>query len=297
MTVRAKGSVKGVLLGLLLGALAFSAAGAFAAEESYILKEGRVYRVSAGKETLLEDEEPGRNSTDKGLYSWILVDPELNEAMKGSESGIYFFLGEDGKLAGFMPLEAAGFSELQFSPDGEKFLVSWGADAVQELSLYVFDGFVRKALFTALGPCAWLDPHRFVFTRDETGKGSRGKAVEQQEGWLSVALYDSALKELTVLREATETQDYIIRFGIGHNYINNNFKSRVKKCAAKDCEHGSLTIEGKFVQESVKKYFDLELENRSVMDSDPPYFFDRISSTAGSTTSRARTARPCTTPR
>ena len=128
-------------------------------------------------------------------------------------------------------------------------------------------------MFTALGPCAWLDPHRFVFTRDETGKGSRGKAVEQQEGWLSVALYDSALKELTVLREATETQDYIIRFGIGHNYIN-NFKSRVKKCAEKDCEHGSLTIEGKFVQESVKKYFDLELENRSVMDSDPPYFFD-----------------------
>ena len=65
----------------------------------------------------------------------------------------------------------------------------------------------------------------------------------------------------------------LIRFGIGHNYIN-NFKSRVKKCAEKDCEHGSLTIEGKFVQESVKKYFDLELENRSVMDSDPPYFFD-----------------------
>ena len=47
----------------------FLAAEAFAAEESYILKEGKVYRVEAGKETLLEDTEPGRSNTDKGLYS------------------------------------------------------------------------------------------------------------------------------------------------------------------------------------------------------------------------------------
>lgn len=65
----------------------------------------------------------------------------------------------------------------------------------------------------------------------------------------------------------------LIRFGIRHNYIN-NFKSRVKSCKVKNCEHGSLTIEGKFVQESVKKYFDLDLKNQSVMESDPPYFFD-----------------------
>ena len=39
--------------------------------------------------------------------------------------------------------------------------------------------------------------------------------MEQQEGWLSVALYDSALEELTVLREATETQDFILS-GVEH---------------------------------------------------------------------------------
>ena len=65
----------------------------------------------------------------------------------------------------------------------------------------------------------------------------------------------------------------LIRFGILHNYVN-NFKSRVRKCAAKNCGHGSLTLEGKFVQESVKKYFDLNLKNQSVVDSDPPYYFD-----------------------
>ena len=65
----------------------------------------------------------------------------------------------------------------------------------------------------------------------------------------------------------------LIRFGIRHNYIN-NFKSRIRKCTKKNCEYGSLTIEGKFVAESVKKYFDIDLKNASVEDSDPPYHFD-----------------------
>lgn len=203
------------LFELLVGVLLLSAVGAFAAEESYILKEGKVYRVEAGKETLLEGVHPMRSNTDKGLYSWIWVDPALSEKMRDSKVGIYFFLGEDEKPAGFMPLEAAAFSHLQFSPSGEKFLLSWGAYAVQELSLYTFDGFVKKKSFTVVGPWTWIDFHRFVFTQDDTSKGSRGKAVELQEGWLSVALYDSALEELTVLREATETQDFILS-GVEH---------------------------------------------------------------------------------
>lgn len=152
------------LFGLLVGVLLLSAVGAFAAEESYILKEGKVYRVEAGKETLLEGVHPMRSNTDKGLYSWIWVDPALSEKMRDSKVGIYFFLGEDEKPAGFMPLEAAAFSHLQFSPSGEKFLLSWGAYAVQELSLYTFDGFVKKKSFTVVGPWTWIDFHRFVFT-------------------------------------------------------------------------------------------------------------------------------------
>ena len=65
----------------------------------------------------------------------------------------------------------------------------------------------------------------------------------------------------------------LIRFGIRHNYIN-NFKTRIKKCKEKNCKHGSLTLDGKFVQESVKKYFDLDLKNQSVTDSDPRCHFD-----------------------
>ena len=65
----------------------------------------------------------------------------------------------------------------------------------------------------------------------------------------------------------------LIRFGIRHNYVN-NFKTRIKKCSKKNCEHGSLTIDAKFVAEAVKKYFDIDLKHRSVDQSDPPYHFD-----------------------
>ena len=66
----------------------------------------------------------------------------------------------------------------------------------------------------------------------------------------------------------------LIRFGIMHNYIN-NFKSRIKQCGAKGCEWGSLTIEGKFVTESIKKYFDVDYTKlASVTESDPPYHYD-----------------------
>jgi hypothetical protein len=66
----------------------------------------------------------------------------------------------------------------------------------------------------------------------------------------------------------------MIRFGIGHNYIN-NYRSRIAQCKVKNCERGSLTIEGKFVTESLKKYFDVNYTKlASVTESDPPYHYD-----------------------
>ena len=65
----------------------------------------------------------------------------------------------------------------------------------------------------------------------------------------------------------------LIRFGIEHNVINNP-KTRVKKCKIENCEHGAYTIDGKFVSESVKKYFDMEVENQSLLDSSPECYYD-----------------------
>ena len=59
----------------------------------------------------------------------------------------------------------------------------------------------------------------------------------------------------------------LIRFGIGHNLINNR-ESRIKFCPQESCTHGSWNIDAKFVAESVKKYFDLDVQHRSVSGDD-----------------------------
>ena len=51
----------------------------------------------------------------------------------------------------------------------------------------------------------------------------------------------------------------LARFGIVHNLIN-NYKTRIKKCRDRNCESGPLTIEKKYVSESVRKYFGLDLD-------------------------------------
>ena len=63
----------------------------------------------------------------------------------------------------------------------------------------------------------------------------------------------------------------LVRFGIIHNFIN-NYKSRIKKCSDPNCESGSLTIEGKFVAESVRKYFGVDVDAEAVKD-DPAAAF------------------------
>ena len=62
--------------------------------------------------------------------------------------------------------------------------------------------------------------------------------------------------------EAIHNRD-LVRFGIGHNVINNP-KSTVKRCTLKNCEYGPSLMSGSAVKASVKKYFDLDMSNRSI---------------------------------
>ena len=133
----------------------FCADTTFAREGDYILRDGKAYRVQQGTSVLLEDCEPQTANTDKGLWSWILVDPGQTEAMKGSEGGIYFFLGEGKTMAGFLPIkEEASSCRLYFSPSGEKLLVNWGMEYIQHLSLYFIDS--KKGL-SKKPRLRWLD--------------------------------------------------------------------------------------------------------------------------------------------
>jgi hypothetical protein len=66
----------------------------------------------------------------------------------------------------------------------------------------------------------------------------------------------------------------MVRFGIWHNYVN-NYKSRISQCKIKNCEWGSLVIDGKYVKESVKKYFGYDMKKLpSITESDSPHYYD-----------------------
>ena len=65
--------------------------------------------------------------------------------------------------------------------------------------------------------------------------------------------------------------DEIIRFGVWHNYIN-NYKSRIKPCTVKDCPHGSLVIDAKYVTETIAKYFGADFKDHRSLKADD-YFY------------------------
>lgn len=119
--------------------------------------------------------------------------------------------------------------------------------------------------------------------------GSAGAAMGEEKGQAARLRPDAAQLKLmsTFLSNFTElgflnfeTKELsadnspdLIRFGVWHNYVN-NYQSRIKNCRIKDCQWGTLTIDGPKVAESVKKYFGLDVKLISVTESDPPYYYD-----------------------
>ena len=110
----------------------------------------------------------------------------------------------------FLPMEQAGACMLEFSPSGEKMLISRGTEVWQDLMLYfIEDGkFVMKKSFVSAGHSFWVDPHRFIFTSIDKDKCPRTK--DEDDWWNSPALYDTVEEKLVVLKEATETKNYFI---------------------------------------------------------------------------------------
>jgi len=89
----------------------------------------------------------------------------------------------------------------------------------------------------------------------------------------AMSLFLSNFTELGFMEASSEEmakpENYpdLVRFGIGHNYIN-NFKSRIERNNAKSQEHGDVRIKAHWVEESVLKYFGLKITaNRSVDQS------------------------------
>lgn len=63
----------------------------------------------------------------------------------------------------------------------------------------------------------------------------------------------------------TLNRDELVAFAIWHNY-RNNFTSRIVPCKG-DCEYGDITIDGKYVAESIKKYFNIDFKDHGSIES------------------------------
>lgn len=70
-----------------------------------------------------------------------------------------------------------------------------------------------------------------------------------------------------------ENINTLVNFGIMHNLIHN--RRSVKECHDPDCESGPLKLEAKYVTESVRKYFGVDLTKKKLMtiDEDPSVVF------------------------
>ena len=133
---------------------------------------------------------------------------------------------------------------------------------MKPLSAKIILGFVFTALISAsFTVCSFAAETKFNVKPDEIKKMSTFLSNFTEVGFMD-------LDAQTIERED------LIRFGIWHNY-RNNYKSRITQCKVKNCEHGSLVIDGKYVAESIKKYFAIDFKGHgSVMESDPPYYYD-----------------------
>ncbi|MCL2029151.1 MAG: hypothetical protein FWG97_01875 [Deltaproteobacteria bacterium] len=213
---------------LVMSALAVSSATSvadegksFAAQEKYTLEKETVYRVKAdGKRVEIEDANVtmvGTNGGADGTIFWFIVDPNVNEAMEGSESGIYFF-GDEDNLLFFMPYEDADMlNGIYFNENCKQMVLEAGTWVVQSYFLYDFKKTEKKASFRGTTGPIWIDPHRFAFTMVEPDVEPRPSGTDF-DGGTSVVVYDTAVEETVPVMKATETINYELTDVDRNNY-------------------------------------------------------------------------------
>lgn len=197
----------------LLCALALVWAGRAAAEpipvpKGFTLEDGRVTREGTALECEVHAIPDG---IDNGILFWSVVGSETSEPVQEEGAGVLFF-GADGRGVAFIPLDAEGaYQDLVWSPDGDHLvLVTGGARPDVFLGVYTLEEkTLRKAAeFSGLRDLAWLDPHRFAFTRIDDVRDTGSGVFRVTALRLSAVLYDAAAEAETVLKTADETRSY-----------------------------------------------------------------------------------------
>ena len=189
---------------ILLSALSICAAaeGELVDPSAFSLKDGRVYKGDVELGGPVDEVPPG---TKGPIRYWSIIVPEDE-----GETGVCFFSG-DGAGVTFVPLDSSfSFQTVTFSPDGDCFVLGTGSDVRPDVTFEVYNvGTGEKfAEFPGIrGDVQWIDPVRFVLTRIDDIR--QGRYLNLGYGLrLSVVMYDVDAREATVLKEATDTQNY-----------------------------------------------------------------------------------------
>ena len=179
---------------------------------AFALKDGSVYKGGAELDCEV-NEVP--SDIEGAIRYWCAFGPDANDSVTEDETGVWFFTSSGASLT-FVPLESEyECQDVVFSPDGGKFVLVTGGGMRPDVSFEVYgEGTEKLEEFDGIrGALAWIDPVRFVFTRlDDTrdiGDDYAGGFLSQMGALrVSVVMYDAAVGEAVVLKEATDTQNF-----------------------------------------------------------------------------------------
>jgi hypothetical protein len=173
----------------------------------FTIRNKSVYRDGVKLEDATVNEVPAE--TEGSIRFWSAFGAD-RDGVKESETGVGFF-SREGDCLTFVPLESEfEAQDVVMSPGGGAFVLVTGSGFRPDMFFNVYgEGTEKMAEFSGMrGQLVWLDPVRFVFIRiDGTRDLSGGIAAGH---WLktSLVMYDTAAKEETVLKEATDKLNY-----------------------------------------------------------------------------------------
>jgi hypothetical protein len=184
---------------------------------SYAVKGGAIFRVAAdGSENMIENAkaiEVEEKTEENAICFWSVLGEDISDLIGKEETGIYFF-DRKGRNIATLPLENAYECQgLVFSPTGNRLAVMKGSGVRPDIGIVLYEapGMKEVESFGSIrGQFAWLDARRCVFTSigEEIRDGSFSNLGYGLR--LSVVLYDAAARKATILREATDTQNFML---------------------------------------------------------------------------------------
>jgi hypothetical protein len=173
----------------------------------FSLKGGKVYKNKTALDCEVREI---TGETEGPIRFWSVFGPDTSDAVTENETGVWFFSGE-GVCLTFVPLESEyEAQDVAMSPDGGAFVLVTGSGIRPDIFFNVYgEGTEKTAELSGVrGQLVWLDPVRFAFTRIDDARDIEGGIAAGN--WLktSLVMYDTAAKEETILKEATDKLNY-----------------------------------------------------------------------------------------